>query len=111
MKFATIREAAESLNISEARLRRAVKSGEIPFMMLGMRTVVDIDTVATLLARPEGVNITTVSNETGLSVSAIRRAVREGWIPCDKTGKAFLFNMEEVRAAIEARMKSQTKPR
>ena len=55
MKFATIREAAESLNISEARLRRAVKSGEIPYMMLGKRTVVDIDTVATLLARPEGV--------------------------------------------------------
>ena len=111
MKFATIREAAIALGISDNRMRRAVRSGEIPHMKLGTRTVVDIDRVADLLKKPEGVNITTVSEETGLSVSAIRRAVREGWIPCDKTGKAFLFNMEEVRAAIEARMKSQTKPR
>lgn len=76
-----------------------MKSGEIPYMMLGTRTVVDIDTVATLLARPEGVNITTVSNETGLSVSAIRRAVREGWIPCDKTGKAFVLGESSVQAS------------
>ncbi len=109
MKFATIREAAVELTISEDRLRRAVKNGDIPHMKLGTRTVVDIDRVAELLKRPEGVNIATVSSETGLSVSAIRRAVREGWMPCDKTGRAFMFDMDEVRAAIEARIQAQTK--
>lgn len=109
MKFATIREASVALDISEDRMRRAVRNGDIPYMRLGTRTVVDIDRVAELLKRPEGVNITTVSSETGLSVSAIRRAVREGWIPCDKSGRAFLFDMDEVRAAIEARMQAETK--
>lgn len=109
MKFATIREAAVELTISEDRLRRAVRNGDIPHMKLGTRTVVDIDRVAELLKRPEGVNIATVSSETGLSVSAIRRAVREGWMPCDKSGRAFMFDMDEVRAAIEARIQAQTK--
>jgi len=35
--------------------------------------------------------------------------VREGWMPCDKTGRAFMFDMDEVRAAIEARIQAQTK--
>lgn len=109
MKFATIREASVALNISEDRLRRAVKCGDIPHMKLGTRTVVDIDRVGELLKKREGVNIATVSSETGLSASAIRRAVREGWLTCDKSGRAFLFNMDEVRAAIEARMQAQTK--
>lgn len=109
MKFATIREASVELNISEDRMRRAVRNGDIPYMKLGTRTVVDIDRVAELLKRPEGVNIATVSSETGLSVSAIRRAVREGWMPCAKSGRAFLFDMNEVRAAIEARMLAETK--
>lgn len=109
MKFMTIREAAAALNISEGRMRRAVRTGEVPSMQLGTRAVVDVDTVAALLKQPEGVGIETVSAETGLSVSAIRRAIREGWMPCTKPGKAFVFQMDEVRAAIEARVREQTK--
>ena len=50
-----------------------------------------------------------VSEETGLTVTAIRRAVRDGWLPYIKPGKAYLFRMEDVRAAIEKRMKEQAK--
>ena len=40
---------------------------------------------------------------------AIRRAVRDGWLPYIKPGKAYLFRMEDVRAAIEKRMEEQAK--
>ena len=50
-----------------------------------------------------------LSEETGLTVTAIRRAVRDGWLPYIKPGKAYLFRMEDVRAAIEKRMEEQAK--
>lgn len=109
MKFKTIRDAAEALGVSEERLRRAVRAGEVPSMKLGNRSVVDIDAAAGILRSVQGVSIDEVSRETGLSVSAIRRGIREGWIPCEKPGKAFVFDMDAVREAIYARMQAQMK--
>lgn len=107
MLLKTIREAAAALDISESKLRRAAQSGTLPVMKLGNRTLVDVDAAREVLAQPEGVNIEAASQQTGLSVSAIRRAVREGWLPYKKPGKAFLFDMDDVTAAIARRMKAQ----
>jgi len=109
VNFKTIRDAAAALGVAESKLRRDVAAGTVPSMKLGTRAVVDIDAVADLLQKPEGVGIEAVSAETGLSVSAIRRAVREGWMPCDKPGKAYLFQMDKVHAAIDERVREQTR--
>ncbi len=107
MKFKTIKGAAEALGIPEGRMRRAVRTGKVPSMKLGSRTVVDIDAAAGILRSAQGVSIDEVSQETGLSVPAIRRGIREGWIPCEKPGKAFVFDMDAVREAIQTRIQAQ----
>lgn len=110
MKLRTIRDAAEMLGVNENRVRRAARDGRIPSMKLGNRTLVDVDAARGVLSpEPEGVKIDVVSEETGLTVTAIRRAVRDGWLPYIKPGKAYLFRMEDVRAAIEKRMEEQAK--
>ena len=102
--------AAEMLGVNENRVRRAARDGRIPSMQLGNRTLVDVDAARGVLSpEPEGVKIDVVSEETGLTVTAIRRAVRDGWLPYIKPGKAYLFRMEDVRAAIEKRMEEQAK--
>lgn len=108
MKFATIKDAAMALGVTESRMRRAVQMGTVPSMKLGSRSVVDIDAAAEILKNTKGVGIEEVSRETGLSISAIRRGIREGWIPCDKPGKAFVFQMDAVRDAISLRVQEQT---
>lgn len=50
-------------------------------MQLGNRMLVDVDAACDVLSRPDGVTIDVVSAETGLTESAIRRAIREGWMP------------------------------
>lgn len=107
MNFRTIREAAEMLNISESRMRRAVNDGRVPSLKLGNRAVVDVDVAAGFFADDGGVSITEVSKATGLTVSAIRSGIEEGWIPCEKPGRAYVFQMDAVRAAIEARIREQ----
>lgn len=110
MKLRTIRDAAEMLGVNENRVRRAARDGLIPSMQLGNRTLVDVDAARGVLSpEPEGVKIDVVSEETGLTVTAIRRAVHDGWLPYIKPGKAYLFRMEDVRAAIEKRMEEQAK--
>lgn len=109
MKLKTIRDAAEALGIAESRVRRAVRDGRIPSMQLGNRTLVDVDVARSMLPEPEGVTIDVVSKETGLTVSAIRKAVHDGWLPYIKPGRAYLFRMEDVCAAIERRMKETAK--
>ena len=52
--------------------------------------------------------IDAVSAETGLTASAIRRGVREGWIPYSKVGQRYYFNLDDVCAAILRRMKKTT---
>ena len=105
MNLQTIRIVCEKLNVSESQVRRAVANKQLPSLKLGNRQLVDMDTAEAIL-KPiiTGATIEQVSEATGLSVSGIRRGIREGWLPCDKSGKAFIFQIDEVIKAIENRM-------
>lgn len=107
MKMRTVPDAAQMLGVNEMRVRRAARDGRIPAMQLGNRMLVDVDVACDVLSRPDGVTIDVVSAETGLTESAIRRGIREGWMPCEKPGRAYLFDLDLVRAAIEKRMRDQ----
>lgn len=108
MNYKTIPDAARALGVHEGKVRRAVKSGSLASLKLGNRPLVDLDEAKAVLAEPEGVTIDVVSAETGLTVGAVRRAVREGWMPSRKPGKAYLFDLEAVREAIRQRVEEQT---
>lgn len=107
MNLKTIREAAVALDVNESLVRRAVGCGQLSCMALGNRKLVDVDEAREVLAKPRGVTIDQVSAQTGLTTSAIRRGIREGWMPCTKLGKRYDFDIEAVRAAIASRMKRQ----
>lgn len=106
MNLITVRMACAELGVSEAAVRRAIASKRLPAMQIGNRTLVDLDTAREVLKPAwQPVGIEEVSQATGLSVTAIRRGIREGWIPCEKPGRAYEFNLAEVISAIERRMK------
>ena len=107
MNLKTIREAAVALDVNESLVRRAVRCGQLSCMALGNRKLVDVDEAREVLAKPQGVTIDEVSAQTGLTASAIRRGIREGWMPCARLGKRYYFEPEAVRAAIASRMKRQ----
>ena len=107
MKLVTIRDAAAALGVSESKLRRAALAKEIPSMKLGNRTLVDLDAVRDIMQVTPGVSIKAVSEATGLNITAIRRGIHEGWMPCAKAGKAYTFQLDEVLAAIEQRIREQ----
>lgn len=73
-------------------------------MQLGNRMLVDVDAACDVLSRPDGVTIDVVSAETGLTESAIRRAIREGWMPYEKPGKAYLFDMGRTVVQMDKRI-------
>ena len=86
-------------------MRRAIASKSLPTMRLGNRMLVDLDTAQSILKPAKaGASIEDVSQATGLNVTAIRRGIREGWIPYEKPGKAYIFQLDEVLKAIEQRM-------
>lgn len=106
MNLKTIREAAWALDMGEAKLRRAALSGKVPVLRVGNRLLVDVDGARELVKRDRAaVGVKKVSEKTGLSVSAIYRAVREGWLPAEKNGKSYEFDMEAVMAAIEKKIR------
>lgn len=107
MTLTTIPNCAKTLQVSEGRLRRAIENGQLPSMPLGNRMLVDTEEARAVLCRPEGVKIGVVAEQTGLTDTAIRRAIREGWMPCERIGKAYLFDMDAVFAAIKKRMQDQ----
>ena len=105
MNLQTVRTVCKELGISETSVRRAIADKRLPIMRLGNRMLVDLDTAQDLLKpRKEGATIEEVSQATGLNITAIRRGIREGWIPCEKPGKAYIFQLDEVLKAIEHRM-------
>lgn len=109
MNLKTIRVTADMLGVSENTVRRAVHDGKIPYIMVGNRSLVDADAARNVLTGKEGSSIEDVAAATGLKVNTIRRAIKEGWMPCEKVGRAFVFQMDEVKAAIDARIRGQNK--
>ncbi len=105
MNLQTVRSVCKELGVSEASVRRAIADKRLATMPLGNRLLVDLDTARSVLTPPkQGEGIEEVSKQTGLSVSAIRRGIREGWIPCVKSGRAYVFQIDEVIDAIHKRM-------
>lgn len=108
MNLQTVRTICKELGIPEIRVRRAIDAGKLDTMKLGSRTLVDLDTAREIL-KPmvEGATIEDVIRETGLKETAIRRGIREGWIPYEKPGKAYMFDLDAVKKALRKRMKEK----
>lgn len=104
MKLATIPDAAKTLAVSESRLRRDARAKRVPCIKVGNRTLVDVGGARDLYAARDGLTIKELSAETGLTIGGIRRAIREGWLPCWVDGNRYRFNREDVNLAIEQRM-------
>ena len=112
MKLATPNEAGAVLGISAQLIRSGIKTGRFPCLYLGTRMMVDLDQLGRILAdehKVQGISIEEVSKLTGLKVSSVRRGVRAGWIPAVMSGGKYLFQPEEVLAAITERMQGGTK--
>ena len=106
MNLITVPAACKALGVSETTIRRAILSKRLPVMRIGNRTLIDLDAAREILITDyTPATITEVSEATGLTVTAIRRGIREGWIPCEKPGRAYQFHLDEVIAAIENRMR------
>ena len=108
MKFATINEAARIFDIGRGVIRRGVQAGRYPHMLVGAHVVVDIDELGPILEQEQIkkslINTTVLSEKTGLSLSKIRCGINEGWIPCQKDGRHYRFNLEEVEEALRKRV-------
>lgn len=105
MNLQTVRTASAALGVPETVIRRAVNEKKIKTLRLGNRLLVDLDAARELVKQHNNtITIEEVSKQTGLSITAIRRGVREGWIPCERPGWAFRFDIEAVKAAIRQRM-------
>ncbi|MBQ8953700.1 MAG: hypothetical protein IJ048_06255 [Clostridia bacterium] len=104
MNLQTIRTVAHELDLSETTVRKAVADGRLPSLPLGNRMLVDLDAARSVLRNHSGLNVHQLSEKTGLAVTAIRRGVREGWIPCEKSGKYLRFQLDDVLEAIKKRM-------
>lgn len=93
MKMMTCREASQAmlaehaLRITAARIRQGCTSGKYPYMLVGNRVMVDFDAICPLLMTEyadKGLSTADLAQRIGLSESAIRRAVADGWLPCER---------------------------
>ena len=113
MKFMTPADAAAALNeyaVSEGQIKRGARRGRFPYIKIGSHMMVDVDAAAAILAKEREddalMNTEELSAATGLSASAIRRGVSEGWLPArDARGRHLRFDPDEVRAALERKMR------
>lgn len=108
MRLMTISEAARLLGISEQRLRRGVEAGRYPYIRIGSRKLVDVDELEPVIrAEQATIGIREAAQLTGLPMTAIRRGAREGWLPCRKDGKAYLFQPAQLLDALEQMKKKR----
>lgn len=109
MNIQTVRTVCKELNVSEQAVRRALANGKLEGLRVGNRVLIDLDAARDILTVPNRLNadIADVQAHTGLSGTAIRRGIREGWIPCEKIGRGYAFDLEQVEAAIRQRMASK----
>lgn len=105
MNLQTVRTVCKELGVPENRVRRAIRSGQLDVLKLGNRLLIDMDTAREMFAQAEGtINIGELSKAIGMSETGIRRGIREGWIPYERVGWAYLFRLDEVEKAIRKRM-------
>jgi len=111
MKMVTVAEAAKALGVSRPRLTRALDAGKIPSMPLGCRRVVELETARAYFdsQRSAGVGMDALMTATGLKAGAIRRGMREGWIPYWRDeGTRLRYDLDAVYAAIDRRMQGNS---
>ncbi|MDD3212189.1 MAG: helix-turn-helix domain-containing protein [Eubacteriales bacterium] len=106
--MATINEVARAVGMSRQRVTRAIDAGALPVLKLGKRRMIDLEEAEKYFAikRSDGIGIDALSTATGLTVSAIRRGIQEGWIPHWKYGRNLRFDREQVFSAIQKRIES-----
>ena len=109
MNMQTVRTVCEVLGVPEYRVRNAIRDKQLKVLPLGNRQLIDLDEARALLVKPsEGtIKMAELSAAIGISQTGIRRGIREGWIPCEKVGKAFVFHLEDVEKAIRERMEKR----
>lgn len=111
MKMMTCREASEALQaygMTASRIKRGCLEGKYPHIRIGNRILVDVDKLAPMVAEDarteDMLSTAALALRIGLSESTIRRAVAEGWMPCEIIGRNMRFRLAEVQAAIERKM-------
>lgn len=104
MKWMTINEAADILGISPQQLRRGIQYGRYPFMLVGNRKLVDVDELILIISEEHDlINIRDLSAITGLTTSAIRAGIADGWLPHRMIGRKIMFDLSAVEEAIRKR--------
>lgn len=104
-----IAKQLSDLGVTRQQVFRAINAGELRYLPMGGRRLVEMDEARAYFEAKKryGMGIDALSTRTGLSASAIRRGVRDGWLPCRMYGRTMRFELDEVNAAIEARMESK----
>lgn len=113
MKFMTPADAVKALSeygVSYGQIKRGAKQGRLPYIKIGSHMMVDVDAAAAILAQEHEdgmlMNTEELSAATGLSASAIRRGVSEGWLPTrEARGRHLRFNLDDVKAVLEQQMR------
>lgn len=102
MKLKTINEAAALVGKSPQQLRRGIEAGRYPYVPLGSRKLMDVDELQEIIRQEDStIGMVEAVELTGLNDKAIRRGIREGWIPCKKDGKAYRFKPGELIEALQ----------
>ena len=105
MNLQTVSTVSKELGLSVSTIRRAVADRKLPALMLGCRLLVDMDVAKEIAdSIKPGVKMADVCAATGLTQSAILRGIREGWIPYEKNGKTYVFQLDQVLESIHKQM-------
>ena len=112
MRMMTCREASEELQsygVTKDRIKRGCLEGKYPHIRIGNRILVDVDMLEEIVSKEmrnkdDLLSTQELAQRVGLSESSIRRAVADGWIPCEIVGRNMRFRLIEVQEAIERKM-------
>lgn len=114
MKLMTCREASRHLadyGVTQSKIKRGCEAGKYPFLRVGNRILVDLDALMPIVEeegrRLELLSTAELAMRIGLSESSIRKAVADGWMPCQIVGRNMRFDLEAVQDAVIERMSSK----